>query len=264
MRPTGRRSSSMQMGRRDPAWIPGAVCNGGFLVENLQGIFGPRCRVAPLILPALPVYLSPKTHPLKPKPLGRSRCSKPLCSPHVNVYKRAPNLSATGRRRAGRGAARRGPPSAHTTHAAARLSSLPVPVTRLLKLGVMCVTVGDVRMNITNTVCDTKGASLQRLRNAPRPSSIGVSLSLSLSQGTHAPTLSLHLCSLPRPSRARVCLISSRRASAAPPGAARCLGRTRQPAMRSAWPAAPPAPAPRSARRCASRRAPRPRRCGYG
>ena len=171
----------MQMGRRDPAWISGAVCNGGFLVENLESIFGPRCRVAPLILPALPVYLSPKTHPLKPKPLGRSRCSKPLCSPHVNVYKRAPNLSATGRKRAGRGAVRRGPPSAHTTHAAARLSSLPVPVTRLLKLGVMCVTVGDVRMNITNTVCDTKGASLQRLRNAPRPSSIGVSLSLSLS-----------------------------------------------------------------------------------
>ena len=44
----------------------------------------------------------------------------------------------------------------------------------------MCVTVGDVRMNITNTVCGNEGASLQRLRNAPRPSSIGVSLSLSL------------------------------------------------------------------------------------
>ena len=39
--------------------------------QHLESIVGPLCRVAPFISPTL-----------KPKPLGRSRCSKPLCSPN--------------------------------------------------------------------------------------------------------------------------------------------------------------------------------------
>ena len=80
----------------------------------------------------------------------------------------------------------------------------------------------------------------------------------------HAPTRPLHLAVfLARALRACSSVISSRRASAAPLGAARCLGRTMPAAMRSAW-VAPPARPPSLVRRCASRREPRPRRCGYG
>ena len=143
-------------------------------------------------------YLSSKTHALKPKPLLETA----LLTTRKRILKGPKSVCYWAQaRRPGRGAAR----AAVSTH---------------------CSSVGSLRypcLSITKHLCfppeiEEPSSPLLDWR---------LSLSLSLSQGTHAPTLSLHLCSLPRPSRARVCLISSRRASPAPPGAARCLGRTR-------------------------------------
>eukprot|EP00964_Phaeocystis_antarctica_P150951 scaffold118476_cov63-Phaeocystis_antarctica.AAC.1 len=68
-----------------------AAYNWFFWAENLESIFGPRCRVAPFILQALPFV---QNTCFEAKTVARNRFAH-----HT---------------RAGRGAARRGPPSTHT------------------------------------------------------------------------------------------------------------------------------------------------------